>query len=396
MPASKAAPLPRTTVPYTREKCVPDCDGHITCRNLVALRDAVTTPIHLAMEGIVYKPRKAPMARDLTPTSLAVLVDDDHDGLLMLPAVLHLGGDIGQVDSHGRTLLHFARSRRVARYLIEQGVPVAPGTRDVLLEAFNKPAGQGTFARNVRLGVRDHRGRSPAILACVRHHTAARYATPDSPVIPPERWKATLPRYVFDGMEDLGFDQIAGGRSGHNPQARRPTLRAALAVDAELDVALRECEPARVRALLALGADGKRPRCSHEVDFGQGFRSVDGFSATARAVLSDCDFIEDERRINGVHRKVKNRDLYLPGFPGHVDLSGIHGPGGRTLMHLAREKTVAEWLISHGAPCNGPDDMGRLPGDVLPPEVAAIVNAHMLATRLQGASAAATASRKRL
>lgn len=43
----------------------------------------------------------------LTATSLAVLVDSEHDGLLMLPLMLNLGGDIQQIDSLGRTLLHF-------------------------------------------------------------------------------------------------------------------------------------------------------------------------------------------------------------------------------------------------------------------------------------------------
>ncbi len=76
----------------------------------------------------------------------------------------------------------------------------------------------------------------------------------------------------------------------------------------------------------------------------------------------------------------------LPQFNAYADFSGIHGAGGKSLMHFAREVDVARWLIENGAPCDVTDDEGKLPGDVLPPEVAAMINAHCLGSNLPHAT----------
>jgi hypothetical protein len=68
----------------------------------------------------------------------------------------------------------------------------------------------------------------------------------------------------------------------------------------------------------------------------------------------------------------------LPQFKAYADFAGVHRAGGKSLMHFAREPDVACWLIAHGAPCDVTDDKGQLPGDVLPRDVAAMVNAHLL------------------
>jgi hypothetical protein len=65
-------------------------------------------------------------------------------------------------------------------------------------------------------------------------------------------------------------------------------------------------------------------------------------------------------------------------------------------MHFAREPDVARWLIENGAPCDVPDNEGKLPGDVLPPGVATIVTASLLGSTLSAASAAPTVMRPRL
>jgi hypothetical protein len=58
----------------------------------------------------------------LTLLSLATLVDCQMQTLRMLPLLLEYGADIAQLDSSGRTLLHFAADILVARWLLEHGV----------------------------------------------------------------------------------------------------------------------------------------------------------------------------------------------------------------------------------------------------------------------------------
>jgi hypothetical protein len=52
--------------------------------------------------------------------------------------------------------------------------------------------------------------------------------------------------------------------------------------------------------------------------------------------------------------------------------------------------------MEHGAPCDVTDSEGRLPLDVLPPEVAAIVNAHLSGNGFTKESATVSAGRTRL
>jgi len=86
------------------------------------------------------------IAGRLSATAIAVRSDSDRDELLFLPWMLDRGGNIGEVDSRGRTLLHHAQTRTVALHLLERGVPVANGMRDALLDAFRAPAEEGGVA----------------------------------------------------------------------------------------------------------------------------------------------------------------------------------------------------------------------------------------------------------
>jgi hypothetical protein len=92
-----------------------------------------------------------------------------------------------------------------------------------------------------------------------------------------------------------------------------------------------------------------------------------------------------------------DRQLWMvPLFKDYVGWSGIHGAGGKSLMHFAREPEVARWLVEHGAPCDVADEEGKFPGDVLPPDVAAIVNAHLFGKSCALATQTAARSRGRL
>jgi hypothetical protein len=161
-------------------------------------------------------------------------------------------------------------------------------------------------------------------------------------------------------------------------------------------------QPAHVRKLLAQGISANTAQFTHEVPVDGTIHDWPGLTATALAVLVDCDALEDDRRIALNDTQVpKRRPLrrgirMLPQFKAYADFSGVHGAGGKSLMHFAREVDVARWLIENGAPCDVTDDEGKLPGDVLPPEVAALVNAHLLGAGLAAAHLATTAVRPRL
>jgi hypothetical protein len=166
--------------------------------------------------------------------------------------------------------------------------------------------------------------------------------------------------------------------------------------------ALVQDHPAHVRKLLAQGTSTNTARFTHEVPVNGTIIDWPGLTATALAVLVDCDALEDDRRIalnnpGAQTRRPSQRGIrMLPQFTPYADFSGVHGAGGKSLMHFAREADVAHWLIEQGAPCDVTDDEGKLPGDVLPPEVAAIVNASLLGSTLSAASAGAAAIRSRL
>jgi len=166
--------------------------------------------------------------------------------------------------------------------------------------------------------------------------------------------------------------------------------------------ALVQDQPAHVRKLLAQGTSTNTPQFTHEVPVNATLHDWPGLTATALAVLVDCGALEDDRRI-ALHdprepkRRPSRRGIrMLPQFNAYADFSGIHGAGGKSLMHFAREVDVARWLLAHGAPCDVTDDEGKLPGDVLPPEVAAIVNAHLLGAGLTASGKKTSAARARL
>jgi len=179
-----------------------------------------------------------------------------------------------------------------------------------------------------------------------------------------------------------------------NPKARSPIH--------QIWQALVQDQPAHVRKLLERGICANTAHFTHEVPVSGTILDWPGLTATALAVLVDCDALEDDRRIalnnpGAQTRHPSQRGIrMLPQFKPYADFSGVHGAGGKSLMHFAREVDVACWLIANGAPCDVTDDEGNLPGDVLPPDIAAIVNAHLLRVGLAPAHKTTVAVQPRL
>jgi hypothetical protein len=123
---------------------------------------------------------------------------------LFLPLLHNRDGDINQVDSRGRTLVHFAWHELLVRYLLEHGAPVPEGLRAPLLDALANPVGSKVFRANARPGYVDVDGRPvPAVMAfrgkddpgferCLRPVPNALVSQLASPM-------------VVDGMASLGY-----------------------------------------------------------------------------------------------------------------------------------------------------------------------------------------------
>ncbi|MGY3231212.1 hypothetical protein ACVWWJ_002696 [Luteibacter sp. HA06] len=421
-------PLPRrlrrNTHPRHTNPQSDQCADVMTLRDIAGVCDCAARGVDFNMEGVQYTAFNGTKLTRLTLTSLAVLVDSDHDQLLLVPLVLRLGGNIGQVDSAGRTLLHLAGTRKVARHLIGQGVPVNDDMQAPLLAAFAKPPGTGTFDDGMVLGLGDAKGNEPAILTCVRHSTAVTHPFVESKILPPAHWKATLPAYLVAAMKDIGVsdtkhrrreqhfvqmlqDALGAQRYGDvgrliaanadivYPAIRHP-LNASFSASHELRLALIEHDIVRALRLLASGAEPDVGRFQFEVQVGGQTRTFGELSPLGLAVLLECDAIAHENPIfidemddaimSLPVSKRSSRFPLLSVFEGFTDFSGVHGAKGATLMHLAFEPAVASWLLDHGAPYDVPNDGGRLPADVLPDVVVPLIGQFHLSRHLPQAT----------
>jgi hypothetical protein len=343
----------------------------------------------------------------LTATSLAALIDGEHDGLLMLPLMLNLGGDIQQIDSLGRTLLHFARTRRVARYLIEHGVPVAPGMRETLLDAFTRPQGEKTFGAGTALGLPDRNGDEPWVFRAVRKRTARSWNLMEGPAIPKRCWRQVLDGDQFNALIGAGFNEPEHTREGRDAlyvrrpsgSETRPPLIAEMSANLALHGAVDESSHRRVALLLGLGAMATAPGRKAVMVMGSRMPTWVAGTALARAVVGACEDIEceailDEGKPPRARKAREGADGDLPvvaralsAFAGLPGMDGVHAAGGRTLMHLAYMPEVAQWLIKQGVRVDVPDKQGRLPEEVVPPESAAVILEARLQTALPKAKA---------
>ena len=291
----------------------------------------------------------------LTPTSMAALVDSTRGELLFLPLVLSRGGDINQVDSRGRTLLHFAWHDIVARYLLEHGAPVPEDLRARLLDALDKPPRAKVFRANGRPGYLDvDRNPIPLVMA-LRGKNYPWFERCLRPV-PDELVPDVVSPGVVADMAALGYGHVDTVQPRSVPGT--PPLVARFDATVEIVHALRERDTTRVHGLLKLGAMesgrffscGKNPEDPYE----------DWLGADALGLAAILD-----SRVGDVH--------LMPLFEGFADFHASHSDVGENLLHLADSPWVCTWLLARGLSPDATDDDDELPDEKLSPEACAVI-----------------------
>lgn len=309
----------------------------------------------------------------LTVTSLAALVDSAHDGLLTLPLLLSSRADIGQVDSRGRTLLHFARSRPVARYLVENGVPLPDGMRQPLLDALLQPPGKVLFDDDVELAYRDGNGAEPPFLRSLRRSSHEFFPLPEPPILPQPVWQASLSEDRFCGLLEAGYLTPDHERASTDVLygAGRPPLTAKFSAAVEIERALLDGDNGRVTSCVAHGALDGIGRFRHVWHEDRADEEMfEQLTAAGLATLLDSE--------------AGGPDL-IKLCVSEATLNSVHGGGGASLLHLARAPAVARWLLEAGVSTSLADDHGATAEELLPPEVRVVVTQWRLTRELPAA-----------
>lgn len=370
-------------------------------RRFLALGAALDVPFSDQRKGVTR----------LTATALAARMDSTNGELFWLPWILNRGGNIGEVDGRGRTLLDHVHTRMCALYLLENGVSVAEGMRDALVDAFRQPSGVGSFDGSVVLAAPTGRTREPAVFDMVRRRSAGKVVEASSVHVPQTSWKDVLPMEMIEAMKGAGLGEGEAVARLRDPLFGifRPVVGVVVRFNAQkrlLD-AMWEGGRQRVSTLVGLGAyDGQRvmPEPTWQ-DTGL-FLERDGMTAVALAALLDSSFGGGGVRTpDGWVAQDGNQGALhlLPLFEGVADFGGVHATGGQTLLHLYLAPAVVEWLVERGAPYDIADEEGNVPeeDEVWPDDprgvaIAAIYARHRLSTWLPEAAAPATRQHRRL
>ncbi|WP_107912382.1 ankyrin repeat domain-containing protein [Luteibacter sp. OK325] len=291
----------------------------------------------------------------LTPTSMAALVDSTRGELLFLPLLLNRGGNINQVDSRGRTLLHFAWHHVVARYLLEHGAPVPEGLRAQLLDALGKLAGTKVFGANATPGHLDVDGTPIPLVMALRGKNYPWFERCLRPVPDALVAHVVSPGVVAD-MAALGYEHADTVRP--SSASGTPPLIARFDATVEIVHALRERDSARVHGLLKLGAMEAGRFFSCGKNPGDPYEDWSGADALGLAAILDS-------RAGDVH--------LMPLFEGFADFHAEHSDVGESLLHLADSPWVCTWLLAHGLSPDAKDCEGETPDEKLSPAPRAII-----------------------
>jgi hypothetical protein len=302
----------------------------------------------------------------------AVAVDSENSGCLHVPLLHRLGVPLDAVDRDGRTLLHFAQSLPVFRYLVEHGAPVPDGARDRLQEVMAPHGLHLALGKGETVAFPDHRGALPPLVEWrLRGVTSA----PDDidPVrIPQAALAKTLRKWLLKSLRSIGYRDPGAMEAAGFVFSVADEMKGCMNRDIYKDEAF---GPLRQLVALDLLA-GLMPMWTawgRDDDDFDAWMTPQGFAAVRDAEAGEA--------------------YWLKAFP-KVSLNGVHAEGGRTLLHLADDPKVCAWLLERGVAADVADEEGRFPDDVLPEETAVLARKARLNQTLPAAPAAS--ARRRL
>ncbi|MGF6492188.1 hypothetical protein ABIE56_000341 [Luteibacter sp. 621] len=339
--------LPQTTVSGVATLSELDLQDAIHARDPHLIMEAVMEGAALHKEAFGWSVVDECDYSGLTAMALAVLLDSRHEGVCAVSTLLSAGGRLDTVDARGRTLLHFATSAPVARFLVEHGVPLPQGARERWLRALAAPPGRVLFDEGVPLAMPDNDGALPWMAVQLTHAGFA---------YKPWRSVVTL------SEADIAYVSHRRQWGIGNVRALWPQTVYALSAADELAMHLVDGELKHAAQLIGLGAEQNLPQTDLFIEADDGDREY--LDLTALGVATVLDSVDGT-----IHR--------LALFDAS-QLGGFHGKYRSTLLHLATAPVVARWLLDHGAPFDVKDSSGRLPEETLPPATAALVVAHRL------------------
>lgn len=367
-----------TSVPF--ETAETDALRHaIERRDIAGAETCLADGAHTDLECLSFIPEIHNDDVDgLTATSFAALADCSRGELLFLPLMLNRGGNIHQVDSRGRTLLHFAWHEVVARYLLEHGAPVPDGLRAPLLEALDLPAGEALALPDGNRGYLDADGHPVPLVRVLCGEDYPWFERTRRPV-PAELASDLVSPSLASAMADAGYTCWPGHHAGAGGVQDTPPLLARFDASVEIEHALRERDTRRVDRLLKLGAMEGSNWFSFEADVDDVESELFEVDALGLTVLMDCRFGEV---------------LLTPLFEGFADFEGPHGEGDETLLHLAVDPWVCKWLLARGLSPDEVDANGSTPAETLPSACKAVIDQWQLDRALPAATGEGRGSKR--
>lgn len=345
-------------------------------RDLHTITAQLEAGASLDLECMAHELRNGEWITDLTALSWAVALDSDADGLFLTPLLLHCGGNIAQVDSKGRTLLEFACSASIARYLIEHGAPLdgGDGARQAALALLGSKGPMTLAESDVVLASLPSAARAAVTRLLAR---AASVGGPTQ-LLPRSTWRKALDADHLAVLKHFGYGELVDGGGGDEVTRGRPPLLAAFHPAEVIGWALRARDTQRVRFLIRRGGANGDHRFSRLLEIDDITCEFRGLTATGLAFLIDC---ENERLSAG-------RSIWMRGpavspvfttlLMGKRSLHGVHDADGNTLVHMAVTPGMCSWLLGQGLPVDVKNSAGQLPDDVVPDYVRLVIEKHRL------------------
>lgn len=368
-PPKRLPQTTRTGMPNKLTQLVVQSIGHGT--ELATIVDLLARGADPNLECAELQRRDDTPILDLTPMALAVCLDSHRHQLLLTPLLLNHGGDIGQVDSQGRTLMSFAGSGPVADYLQEHGAPYSSWDA-LLLDAMDE---DGEELEDVD----------------------------EPPLVPEGAWREVVDPDLVLVMDTLGYFRPSAGTdvvADTSLSLARPPLIARFAAPALIEEAIHDGDTMRLSRLVELGLIDNEQRYDAEVfRSGQDYE-FHGLTAVGLATVVGCT--------RGLMAEWYSEDLpdhagdvsVLACLADVVDCSGPHTQFGDSLLHLAVAPKVSQWLLEKGLSPDAVNHAKERPIDIVPEDVRVVIERFVLERSLQeseqGAGQGATSRRKRL